>query len=290
MPQSMTAFARDESISDAGTITWELRSVNHRYLELNLRLPDQLRQLEPRVRELLQTALKRGKIDCTLKYQPPQNQGSDLHLNQELIDGLLVAISHLEPRLPDNHHGTSALDLLAWPGAVDPPELPDNKQLLTEATDCLKLALKQLCDTRKREGHQLGELISERLDTIDGLVDQIAARVPEILALRGEKLRSRVADMAATVDPERLEQELVITAQKADVEEELDRLRIHLGEVRDTLKRNEPIGRRLDFLMQELNREANTTASKSIDGAMTGLTVDLKVLIEQMREQVQNIE
>ena len=290
MPQSMTAFARDETLSDAGTFTWELRSVNHRYLELNLRLPDQLRQLEPQVRKLLQDSLKRGKVDCTLKYQSPQNQSNDLHLNNRLIDGLLAAITNLEPRLPDNHRGTSALDLLTWPGAVDPPELPDNKQLLGEAIGCLTLTLKQLCDTRKREGDQLGELIVDRLNTIDGLVDQIAVRVPEILAQRGEKLRNRIADMAATVDPDRLEQELVIAAQKADVEEELDRLRIHLGEVRDTLTRNEPIGRRLDFLMQELNREANTTASKSIDGAMTGLTVDLKVLIEQMREQIQNIE
>ncbi|RLA17364.1 MAG: YicC family protein [Gammaproteobacteria bacterium] len=290
MPHSMTAFARDETSGDAGTFIWELRSVNHRYLELNLRLPEPLRQLEPIVRKLLQQSLKRGKVDCTLKYQPPLDHTHELQLNHDLIDGLLVAMAQIEPRMPANHRGATSLDVLAWPDAVNPPIQPDSQQLIKTAASALKTTLQQLCETRNREGEQLGEVITTRLTTIDDIVDQIAARVPEILAKRGEKLRSRIADMATTVDPERLEQELVITAQKADVEEELDRLRIHLGEVRDTLQRDEPIGRRLDFLMQELNREANTTASKSIDGAMTGLTVDLKVLIEQMREQVQNIE
>ena len=290
MPQSMTAFARDETSGEAGTFIWELRSVNHRYLELNLRLPEQLRQLEPRVRALLQDSLNRGKVDCTLKYQPPQNQASQLQLNHELIDGLLAAINELEPRLPANHRGTSSLEILAWPDAVNSPSLPDSGGLINAAAQSLKLTLKQLCDTRAREGRQLGIVIEERLDSIDKIITDIASRVPEIIAQRGEKLRSRIADLVETLDPARLEQELVIAAQKADVEEELDRLRIHLGEVRDTLKRDEPNGRRLDFLMQELNREANTTASKSIDGEMTGLTVDLKVLIEQMREQVQNLE
>ncbi|MEL0082927.1 MAG: YicC/YloC family endoribonuclease [Gammaproteobacteria bacterium] len=290
MPQSMTAFARDETNGDTGTFIWELRSVNHRYLELNLRLPEQLRQIEPKVRNLLQDTLKRGKVDCTLKYLPPPNRSRQLQINHELIDGLIAAMAEIEPRMPANHRGATALDLLAWPDAIDPPDQPDDKQLIAEATNALKLALEQLCETRHREGKQLGQLINERLDSITLIVDQIFQRVPEILTQRGEKLRARITELATTIDPERLEQELVITAQKADEEEELDRLRIHLAEVRDTLQRNEPIGRRLDFLMQELNREANTTASKSIDGTMTALTVDLKVLIEQMREQIQNIE
>jgi uncharacterized protein (TIGR00255 family) len=286
----MTAFARAETSVEAGTFIWELRSVNHRYLELNLRLPEQLRQLEPGVRKLLQGSLKRGKVDCTLKYHPPATQANPLQLNHDLLDRLLTAVTELEPKLPTNQRGITALELLAWPDAVTPPSLPGSGELVSAALNTLKPALQQLIETRTKEGRQLGQLITERLSTIGDLVDQITLRVPEIIAQRREKLRSRIADMATTVDPERLEQELVITAQKADVEEELDRLRIHLAEVRDTLQRDEPIGRRLDFLSQELNREANTTASKSIDGAMTGLTVDLKVLIEQIREQVQNIE
>ena len=290
MAYSMTAFARDETSDNAGTFIWELRSVNHRYLELNLRLPEQLRQIEPQVRKLLQSSLKRGKVDCGLKYQPPQTEAATLAVNNEVITSLLATIEQIQPQLPDNQRGVTALDILGWPGAVNPPAAPDGDALTKSAITALKTSLDQLKQTRAKEGEQLSGLISQRLDSIDEIVAKIRVRVPEIISSRRDKLRTRVEELVSKTDPDRLEQELVILAQKADVEEELDRLEIHLREVHDTLARDEPIGRRLDFLMQELNREANTTASKSIDGEMTALTVDLKVLIEQMREQIQNIE
>lgn len=290
MTYSMTAFARHEFQGATGTFTWELRSVNHRYLEPNLRLPDPLRHLEPEIRKTLQQKLKRGKVDCTLKFQPPADQITAIEINHPLLEQLAEAMNQVQSSMAAEAAAATPLELLSWPGVVNPPPAADSETQATEAISSLKQALDQLNQTRQREGNQLIELIDQRLQTIGELVGRIETKMPEILVQRGEKLRSRIADAVEKIDADRLEQELVLIAQKADVEEELDRLRIHLREVRDTINRQEPIGRRLDFLMQELNREANTTASKSIDGEMTAITVDIKVLIEQMREQIQNIE
>ena len=289
MISSMTAFARVTHKGTPGEFTWELRSVNHRYLELSLRLPDTLRGLETGVRELLNRELGRGKVDIGLRYAPP-TEAPSLEINQPALEAVLTAAAQVRDHLGTHAAPLNALDLLRWPGIVQSADAVDQDALEAEALHGLRTAVAELKATRRREGERLAALIEERAAGVLELATTIAGRVPAIRDAWREKLRERIAALDITVDPARLEQELALAAQKGDIAEELDRIAIHIQEIRAALKKGGTVGRRLDFLMQELGREANTVGSKAIDMEITQAAVGLKVLIEQMREQVQNIE
>lgn len=288
MIRSMTAFARQERQGDWGVLVWELRAVNQRYLELTLRLPDELKALETAVRERANAGLGRGKIECALRYQPGTQASAPFVINTALVQRLLQALGEVEAQMPVSVP-VNALELLRWPGVVEKPEL-DMQPLQVEALSLFDAALLDLVEMRGREGQRLKELIAQRCATMSDLVQQARVRLPEVIARQRDKLVARLAELALGAEPGRLEQEMVIQAQKLDIAEEIDRLAGHIDEVVQIMDRPEPVGRKLDFLMQELNREANTLGSKSADAETTRISVDLKVLIEQMREQVQNIE
>ncbi len=288
MLRSMTAFARQEQPSAWGTITWELRSVNHRYLETTVRLPEALRGLESLVRERIGVALSRGKVECTLKLQTAGAALTAITLNRPLVGRLLEIASELEYMIGPGT-GLRLADVLRWPGVVNEAE-PDLDEIRLAILGCLEAALAELIATREREGQRTVELLQQRCEAIRVQVRRVRARRPEVQARWRDKLLSRLAEIPTEADPGRLEQELVLIAQRLDVDEELDRLDAHLDEIQAVFARAEPVGRRLDFLMQELNREANTLSSKSADTDTTRAAVELKVLIEQMREQIQNIE
>lgn len=287
MVQSMTAFARVEQNGAYGTLSWELRSVNHRYLEPHLRLPDTLREVEGTVREALRNGLSRGKVECTLKLTESASEQS-LHVNQERAQQLIQATEQIS-QLIAQPAALNPLEVLAWPGVLSTQSV-DSQAINSAAIELFRSALTQLKESRGREGADLARLISERLDAIQNEVLVLRDLVPQMLELQRQKILTRCQEMQIELDPQRLEQELVILAQKSDVAEELDRLATHITEVHRVLKAGGAIGRRLDFLMQELNREANTLGSKAIDTRSTQAAVNIKVLIEQMREQVQNIE
>ena len=288
MLRSMTAFARQEQPSAWGTITWELRSVNHRYLETTLRLPEALRGLESLARERIAAALSRGKAEGTLKLQAAGVAATAITLNFPLVERLLDVAAELEHQMGPGT-GLRLIDVLRWPGVVNETE-PDLDEIKTVILGTLDAALAELIATREREGQRTAELLAQRCEAMRVQVARARARRPEVLARWREKLLSRLADIPAEADPGRLEQEMVLIAQRLDVDEELDRLEAHLDEINAVFERPEPVGRRLDFLMQELNREANTLSAKSVDPETTRAAVELKVLIEQMREQIQNIE
>ncbi len=288
MLRSMTAFARREQPSPWGAITWELRSVNHRYLETSLRLPETLRGLESPVRERIGAALSRGKIDGTLKLQAAGASAAAITLNFSLVESLLDVAAELEHKMGPGT-GLRLIDVLRWPGVVNETE-PDLDEIRNVILGALDTALAELIATREREGQRTVELLQQRCEAIRVQVRRVRARRPEVQARWRDKLLSRLAEIPTEADPGRLEQELVLIAQRLDVDEELDRLDAHLDEIQAVFARAEPVGRRLDFLMQELNREANTLSSKSADTDTTRAAVELKVLIEQMREQIQNIE
>jgi len=287
VPSSMTAFARQTIECPWGTAAWEIRSVNHRYLETGFRMPETVRDIEMALRELARKHLQRGKVDCTLQLNIAQESG-DVAVNESLARQYIDASEQLSG-LMGNPAPVSPLDILRWPGVLKEPEI-DREELKKTLLDLFGQALTQLTEGRRREGERLGQLIEQRLDAIAVEVTAVRGNLPLLLAAQRQKILDRLAEVSANLDQDRLEQELVLLAQKADVDEELDRLETHLGEIRRVLKRNEPVGRRLDFLMQELNREANTLSSKSIASDTTNSAVELKVLIEQMREQIQNIE
>ncbi|MCQ8105577.1 YicC family protein [Methylomonas sp. SURF-2] len=283
----MTAFADGEIGVDNLTILCELRSVNHRYSDVSVKLPERLRFAEADVRRLVADKLKRGKIECNLSYKKqPGSQSFNIHA--ETLQKLLAATAEIESRMT-NPHAFSALDVLLFPGVQQESET--DKEALQEKIICLLNAtLDKLLETRAREGAQLAILLTDRCEKIGQLVEAAHRRMPEVLNNLRTKLIARVSELVSEPNHDRLEQELVLLAQKLDVAEELDRLQTHVAEVLRALKQKEPIGRRLDFLMQEMNREANTLGSKSADREMTQISIDLKVLIEQMREQIQNIE
>jgi uncharacterized protein (TIGR00255 family) len=288
----MTGFARVQESNDAGSITWELRSVNHRYLELGIKLPEDFRKLEPEIRKLSAKFLARGKVDLGLRYKLDQQQQADIALNLEIV----TSLRNVEQQVLNIVHEGSKLsvtDILGWPGVITDVER-DLSILDKLAISCLKAALKQLQQGREAEGKALDELIRSRCAQVSEIVAEVRRHRPAIVAAQREKweanLDEKLQQWRETANENRLEQELVMLAQKLDVEEELDRLDTHVAEVLNVLERDEAVGRRLDFLMQELNREANTLGSKSQDSLTTQHAVDLKVLIEQMREQVQNIE
>jgi uncharacterized protein (TIGR00255 family) len=288
MTKSMTAFARETSNTEQGEMTWELRSVNHRFLEPFVRLPEDLRALEPSVRERLAARLGRGKVDCSLRYVPRPGAAGQLRLNRHYLDQLL-AVSGEVAALVGGSQEPSAFELLRWPGVLLEEET-DLTVIGEQALSLLETALDALIATREREGERLAGLIRERCRTLSEKVDAVRQRMPDVLAAVRRRLEDRLAEVRSELDPNRVEQELVLLAQRLDVDEEMDRLAAHVQEVQTVLKGNGPVGRRLDFLMQELNREANTLGSKSADVDVTRRAVDMKVLIEQMREQIQNIE
>ena len=286
---SMTAFARESKTTEQGVLTVELRSVNHRYLDCSFKLPDNLRALEPRLREKAGRRLARGKLDCLLRLQvQADGRQGDLSVNPEQLDKLVAATAIIGERLPRLRE-PSALEVLQFPGICSPPEQSD-EALQRSGEELFDATLEALTGNRLREGEKMAALILERLEQVAQQVAATRSRIPELKRQQQERLTTRIAEVAAEVDHNRLEQELVYLAQKADVDEELDRLDAHVDEVRRALNKGGPCGRRLDFLMQELNREANTLSSKSNAASTTQSAVELKVLIEQMREQIQNIE
>lgn len=288
MIRSMTGFARRERQGPWGTLVCELRTVNHRYLEISLRLPDDLKSLDNDVRQTITAALRRGKVDANLYLKSSTGSQQTIEIDTALLDQLAARVSDVRTRIADAAP-PNALDLLRWPGVIRDAEV-DTKPVLAAAIDLLKEALVELNDTRYREGQRIRELLLSRCTAMRAQVQNVKTRLPEISQRLRERITERISQLGVTPDQERLEQELVLYAHKMDVDEEMDRLAAHLEEVTSVLDSSEPAGRRLDFLMQELNREANTLSSKSQDTETTRAAVDMKVFIEQMREQVQNVE
>ncbi|TAK64144.1 YicC/YloC family endoribonuclease [Methylobacter sp.] len=288
MIRSMTAFAGNETEIGDLTISCELRTVNHRYCDISLRLPDRLRFVEADLRAAVAAKINRGKVECSLSYKKQSKNGQNFIINTDAVTALLTAASSIEKQML-GPLSFSALDVLAFPGIQQEPDI--NKEQLTSGISALvDQTLAQLVEAREREGAQLKLLIEERCAKMLIFVVSASKRMPEVLLSIRNKLKDRITELVAQPDFDRLEQELVLLAQKLDITEELDRLETHINEVLRVLKQKDPVGRRLDFLMQELNREANTLGSKSADKEMTQIAIELKVLIEQMREQVQNIE
>ena len=284
----MTAYAGNEvSIGDI-TLNCELRSVNHRYCDITLKLPDHLRFIETDLRALLATKINRGKVECAISYKKQAQNKQSFNVNMEAVAALLEATEQIEQQMQASL-SFSALDVLAFPNITQEPSI-DKLILKDEATQLVNSTLAKFLEVREREGAQLKVLLEERCIKIQGFSVLAAKRMPEVLLLIRTKLKEKIDELQVQPDFDRLEQELVFVAQKLDITEELDRLDTHIIEVLRVLQEKEPVGRRLDFLMQELNREANTLSSKSTDKEMTAIAIELKVLIEQMREQIQNIE
>lgn len=284
MIRSMTAFAAHGGDSPVGPLAAELRAVNHRYLELGLRLPDDLRGLEPHIRERLGKRLSRGKVDLLIRQTGADS--SQLQLDPALLAALGQAADAVGMQIPNV--AVELTQLLRWPGLLRAADV-DEARLSAAVDKILDALIDAFVASREREGARLRDALIERLDAIAGLTDDISALIPQIIAGVRARLEARLADIADT-DPARLETEVVLAMTKLDVAEEIDRLRSHVSEMRGALDDKGPVGRRLDFLLQEFNREANTLASKSVDARGTAIAVELKVLIEQLREQVQNIE
>lgn len=284
MTKSMTAFARSES----GHISWELRSVNHRYLEVSFKIPDTIRALEIGLRNQIKSTLNRGKIDCQLRIGQSQTGQAGISIDQNLLDELNSALATIIPKL-QSCGPVNPLEILKWPGILN-EQTEDETALKKTISDLFDQALIQLVKMRASEGSELKNIVLEKLSELEVIVGQAAEEAPIITARQKEKILAKLDELKVNADPGRIEQELVIMAHKSDVVEELDRLNTHIEEVRATLNNTGAIGRRLDFLMQELNREANTLSSKAVATNTTIQAVELKVIIEQMREQIQNIE
>ncbi len=287
MIHSMTAFARSQGAHERYHLTWELRSVNHRYLETQFRLPDLFRVLEPRLRDVTRKHLKRGKIDATLRFDKQASSGA-FEVDRALLQQLLATLEQVRRDAPDIG-SVNALELMKWPGVLRDQGEAD-EALLSTAAELFDQALEELMAHRRREGMALAEVLNDRLDAIEGQVDQVRQVAGDITRNLHRRLKGRIEELGASVEAGRLEAEVALLAQKADVAEELDRLAIHVGEARAAMKGAGPHGRRLDFLTQELNREANTLGAKSVQAETSQRSVDLKVIIEQIREQVQNVE
>ena len=288
MCRSMTAFAASEGENAGYQVTWEIRGVNHRHLDIALRLPEAFRPLEPELRARIARHLKRGRVEATLLCRRGGGTAEIPAVNLELARRLIDALNQVQPLLP-SPAPVSALDVLRWPGVLGEQEtFPES--LPETAENLLEEALHQLIVTREREGTQLAELILARCQAMREQVARARERLPVVLDALRDRMRARIEEVCASPDPARLEQEMALMVQRLDVAEEMDRLTEHLDEIGRILRQKEPVGRRLDFLMQELNREANTLGSKSQDMETTRASVEMKVLIEQMREQIQNLE
>ncbi len=284
----MTGFARHSADTAAGTMTWELRAVNHRFLEVQFRLPDELRPHEQAFKQQVSSVLRRGKVDCALHFNRAFNQQDELKLNADMVELLGTRVTEIQNALP-NATSPGALDILRWPGVIAETEL-DAEPLADEAKQLLESALQSMVEMRRSEGARIHEMLSSRCDDIGKIAAAVRQRLPQVLEAAHARQRERIEKLDVEADPARLEVELALIAQKLDVDEELDRLDSHITEIREVLGNSDAVGRRLDFLMQELNREANTLGSKSADTETTKAAVELKVLIEQMREQIQNVE
>lgn len=287
MIYSMTAFARHEIKKDWGDAVWEIRSVNQRYLENFFRLPEQFRGLENSLREKLRQNLTRGKIECSLRIDSKKVAATELHLNQDLANQVIQSLKWIKAQAGEGE--INLTDVLRYPGVVETPEqdLDVISQDLLAAFDTL---LQEFIAMRGREGEKLQAIIQQRLDAISVEANKVRSKMPEILQWQRDRLLQRFEEVQVSPDPTRLEQEMILLAQRVDVAEELDRLQMHVKETTSILKKGGAVGRKLDFMMQELNRESNTLASKSINADVTASAVELKVLIEQMREQIQNLE
>jgi len=288
MTASMTAYGRTEETNETGHITWEIRSVNHRYLEVNIRLPEELRMLEAKIREHISNKLKRGKVDCSLRFDTDETSGDSLSINTELSNSLVKTAESIQSSMA-NPAALNAMDVLRWPGVIN-RDMIDAESISEPLLKQLDMTLESVVETRLGEGEKLQAMILERCDNIAALLLAFKEKLPEIQKMLRDRLTQKSQELDIELDKDRLEQEILLLVQKSDVAEELDRLDAHMGEVRQVLQKNEPVGRRLDFLMQELNREANTLGSKAANLDYTNTSVDLKVFIEQMREQIQNIE
>jgi uncharacterized protein (TIGR00255 family) len=288
MTSSMTAFSRQQQEQEWGSLTWEIRSVNHRYLETNVRLPESFRSLENSIREAVRKRLTRGKVECQLRFQSETKISNDLHLNKPLIRKLIEANMEIE-QITGTSMPLSNMEVLRWPGVIEEQDF-DKASIEKQALSLFGAALDDLVASREREGAELKGFVQQRIDAVREIVVSVREKMPEILMRQKQGILDRLEELQADLEPTRLEQEVSLLAQKADVEEELDRLDSHVNEVERVLGAKGQKGRRLDFLMQELNREANTLSSKSIVTETTLSAVELKVLIEQMREQIQNIE
>ena len=288
MTSSMTAFSREHTPTSWGQLTWEIRSVNHRYLDASLRLPEPLRTIEEKVREIVNQKIARGKLECCLRFQIDRNKPGAMTIDKGLVDRLTEMSNEIEKRI----HESSSLgvtEILNWPGVITEEGI-DYDSLSKDSIALFDVCLDSLIRNRQREGERLVAMVTERLDSIEEQVNSVRKLLPEILTTFRLKLESRLSELKDSLEPGRLEQEIVIFANKSDVAEELDRLDSHISETRHALSSSKPVGRRLDFLMQEMNREANTLGSKSSDIRITNASIELKVLIEQIREQIQNIE
>ena len=286
MTQSMTAYAQAAVDTDLGELSCELRSVNHRYLEVAPRMPEEMRVHEGAVRELVAAKLARGRVDCFIRLK--ESDSGAMEPNQEAVENLNELVTQMQASVP-TMQPIRAIDVLRWPGVLQSKKI-DSDVMKAKLLQVMEQALDSLIISRATEGAKMAGLIEQRLSGIQQVIDQVSEYLPEIVQQYRTRLEEKLADIKEQVDPARLEQEMVIFLQKSDVAEELDRLKVHIEEVASVLNKDEPAGRRLDFLMQELNREANTLGSKANDPRLTKASVDLKVYIEQMREQVQNIE
>lgn len=288
MLHSMTGFARESVETDLGTLTWEIRAVNHRYLDVQFKLPEDMRPKEQAFRQQASAVLGRGKIECGLYFRRAVDQQTEMQLDTDLVELLGNRISELSSKLPATA-AINPIEILRWPGVMKQPQI-DAEPLFEEASALLDTALHALNGMRQSEGLRIEDMLESRCADIEEVARTVRKRMPEVLAASRIKQQERIEKLDIEADPARLEVELALIAQKIDVDEELDRLESHLVEIRDAIAGEKAVGRRLDFLMQELNREANTLGSKSADTETTKAAVDLKVLIEQMREQIQNVE
>lgn len=288
MTHSMTAFARQESSTESYVLAWEMRSVNHRYLEINIRVPDSLRSIENSIRGAIRSNFTRGKIECHLRYQITENSSSSIKIDTELVSHLLSATEQIKI-LSEETSPLGMSEILKWPGVIIDND-SDSLALESDAISLFKKTMEDLKTSRAREGKELGSFIQARSHSVLEIIAKTRELMPQILTRERNQLLEKISKLKIDVDSSRLEAEIILLTQKADIEEELDRLHTHITEVQRVLTLKESKGRRLDFLMQELNREANTLSSKSIVIETTRSAVDLKVLIEQMREQIQNVE
>ena len=288
MLHSMTGFARESVETEIGTLTWEIRAVNHRYLDIQFKLPEDLRPKEQVFRQQAGAMLGRGKVECALFFRRAVHHDSELQIDTDLVELIGHRISELTSKLP-NVAAVNPIDILRWPGVVLQNDV-DTEPLFEQSGELFDKALQAISSMRASEGARIAEMLEMRCVDLQKIAESVRKRMPKVLAAIRGRQQERIEKLDVDADPARLEVELALVAQKLDVDEELDRLESHLVEIRDAVKSRKPVGRRLDFLMQELNREANTLGSKSADAETTKAAVDLKVLIEQMREQIQNVE
>lgn len=288
MIKSMTAYGRTEHSGDWGEASCEIRTVNHRYLEMSLRLPEELRFLEQKIRDSISSKLHRGKVDCHIRFTHKDTSNDSLPVNHELLEKIIETAEATTEKLK-TPSPINPLEVLRWPGVLD-KDVPDPEKIGRPILDLVQQSLVAVVDTRQREGEKIKAMVLDRCESAKQIVANVHEIMPNIQNNIREKLVQKAQELTTEFNQDRLEQELLLLAQKMDVAEEMDRLNAHIDEVARVLEQKGPVGRRLDFLMQEMNRESNTLGSKSAHMDTTNSSVELKVIIEQIREQIQNIE